>query len=166
MLSLLSAMGAQLEDDFLEEEGDNLLQDLGAEYSRLFLGDDRQVSPHESAHHESSNDDSVGDKQKVKAFIESLGIEFKSEYSDAPDHISVELEFMHHLLEEESSAREKNNDKDASGFVDIQRLFLGRHILLWVPAFCDKIIAGSGTSFYREIARVTKHFLDFEKETL
>ncbi len=169
-LSILSEMGAELEDDFLKKPEKKLVKDLAVEYARLFVGPGKHISPHESVHHERDDGDwgTLWGKGtvEVKRFIESLGLEYKEEYSGIPDHISVELEFMQRLLEEEASAREKKDDKEIQGFLEVEKLFFERHLISWVPGFCDKVMAMSDISFYREVARVTKYYMEFEKETV
>ena len=77
---VLSAMGFQY-DIFSQKDQDKLLEDLAVEYTRLFLGPDKHISPHESVHHERDDGDwgvhwgaSTVD---VKKFIEKDGLEYK-----------------------------------------------------------------------------------------
>ncbi len=169
-LTILSEMGAGFDDDFLKIPEKKLVEDLAVEYARLFLGPGKHISPHESVHHERDDGDWGTlwgkDTVEVKGFIESLGLEYKEEYSGIPDHISVELEFMQRLLEEEAAAREKKDEKGVQGFLEVEKLFFDRHLISWVPDLCDKVMEMADHSFYREIARVTKHFMEFEKVTV
>ncbi len=48
----------------------------------------------------------------------------------------------------------------------MENKFIEDHLLKWVPIFCDKIISEAELSFYREIAKITKLFIEFEKEEL
>ena len=38
-------------------------------------------------------------------------------------------------------------------------MFMEDHIMKWIPQFCDKIIADAELSFYREMAELTKSFI-------
>lgn len=85
--------------------------------------------------------------------------------NDPPDHVGVELDFMRFLTEREAESWEKERPDDALGFIDAERRFLRKHILKWVPEFCDKVIAMAEFDFYRGIARMTKGFVsdDYER---
>jgi len=44
----------------------------------------------------------------------------------------------------------------------MENKFLDDHIMKWIPLFCDKVINAAELSFYREIARLTKSFLEMD----
>jgi TorA maturation chaperone TorD len=98
LLYVLSDMGIELGDDFSNRPEDDLIENLAVEYTRLFLGPAKHISPHESVHHKRDDGDwgslFGADTVAVKNFIEASGLEYKSQYRGLPDHISVELELM------------------------------------------------------------------------
>jgi TorA maturation chaperone TorD len=169
-LSVLSDMGAELEDDFLKGSEDKLIEDLAVEYTKLFLGPGKHISPHESIHHDTGDGDwgQLWGRStvEIKKFIETAGLEYKPEYTGLPDHISVELEFMQQATKRETQALE---EKDSDGLLyclKMEKMFIEDHLLKWVPIFCDKIISEAELSFYREIAKVTKNFMEFEQKEI
>ena len=96
-IEALSNLGVHLKDDFLDMPVEKLIEGLAVEYSRLFLGPGRHISPHESVHLREGEGGGLlwGEATiRAKKFIESCGFEYKPEYSGMPDHIGVELEFM------------------------------------------------------------------------
>jgi TorA maturation chaperone TorD len=157
-------------DALLNKPEEQLIEDLAVEYARLFLGPDKHISPHESVHHERDGGDwgSLWGKStvEVKKFIESAGLEYITEYSGLPDHISVELEFMQQAASREAQAWELNDSEGALYCLKMEKKFLDDHILKWIPLFCDKIIADTKLSFYREIAELTKNFIELEIEEI
>ena len=161
-------MGIELDSDFITRTEDVLMEELAVEFTRLFLGPGPHISPHESLHHELKHgkwgtlwgDSTV----EVKNFIESTGLKVESELNLLPDHISVELEFMHLLANREVEAREEGDHEAAAQCIKMEKEFLERHLRSWVPAFCDKVIAAADSSFYRVTAELTKRFLKFEME--
>ncbi len=170
VLQALSDLGVQFENDFLQKAGDDLLEDLAVEYARLFIGPGKHISPHESVHHQ-RDDGQCGllwgmSTVEVKKFIESTGLEYKSDYQGLPDHISVELEFMRELLLKEGEAWRKEDKQEAIYFLKIEKKFMEEHLSRWIPEFCDKVISEAQLSFYREIARLTKSFLELEIENI
>ena len=158
--------GSQFYDVLLDKPEEQLIEDLAVEYARLFLGPDKHISPHESVHHDRDGGDwgALWGKStvEVKKFIESTGLEYISEYSGMPDHISVELEFMQQVTNREAQAWESNDSEGALYCLKMEKKFLDDHIMKWIPLFCDKIIDAAELSFYSEIAKLTKSFLEID----
>jgi TorA maturation chaperone TorD len=166
----LSALGAQLDDDFFSRPEEELLEDLAVEYTRLFLGPGRHINPHESVHHERPDGDWGSfwgaSTVEVKKFIESAGLEYSPDYKDMPDHISVEFEFMQKVIERERDAWKEGDGGGALYCLKMEKMFIEQHIARWVPLFCEKIISQAELPFYREMAKVTKDFVEFEEKNI
>ncbi len=159
----LSEQGIELEYDFLNMPEEKLIEDLAVEYARLFIGPGPHISPHESVHH-SRDDGDWGqlwgaDTVSVKKFIESGGLEYKSEYTGLPDHISVELEFMQEVTMREAQAWKEKDDDGAVYCLKMEKKFIDEHLAKWAPVFCDRVITESRMNFYKAIARLTKDFI-------
>lgn len=170
MLSTLSDMGASFEKDLLKRPDKELIEDLAVEYTRLFLGPANHISPHESIYHERGDGDWGqmwgADTVAVKKFIETTGLEYKTEYTGLPDHISVELEFMGEVIKREAEAWKDNDREGAAYCLKIQKQFIEKHLGAWVPAFCEKVVEHAELSFYREIAKLTGNFLKNESKEI
>ena len=169
-LGVLTKLGIELNNGFFKKPEKKLLEDLAVEYARLFLGPGKHISPHESVHHEKEGVQSGqlwGElTAEVKRIIESSGLEYKSEFTGMPDHISVELEFMQHVVQREAQAWEADDDKTALLCLKNEKKFVDEHLFRWIPDFCEKVIKGAESPFYREMARLTHSFIEFEKEEL
>jgi TorA maturation chaperone TorD len=170
LLYVLSDMGIELGDDFSNRPEDDLIENLAVEYTRLFLGPAKHISPHESVHHKRDDGDwgslFGADTVAVKNFIEASGLEYKSQYRGLPDHISVELELMQQAAGREAQAREENDIEGVFYCLSIEKRFIEEHLRQWVPVFCNKIISEAEMSFYREIAKLTKHFVEVDTENI
>jgi TorA maturation chaperone TorD len=169
-LGVLSDLGVQLRSDFLQKPEEELLDDLAVEYAGLFLGPGGHISPHESVHHQRGDGHSGllwGESTaEVKKFIESTGLSYDSEYTGLPDHISVELEFMQQLtLREEEAWKEEDKD-GATNCLKIEKKFLEEHLIRWIPIFCEKVIELAELPFYREMAALTKNFIEFDRKDM
>ena len=166
---VLSEMGIQY-DIFSKKDQDQLLEDLAVEYTRLFLGPDKHISPHEAVHHQRDDGDWGvhwgGSTVDVKKFIETTGLEYKQEYSGMPDHISVELDFMKEAAGREAKALEEKDWEGALYCQKMEKKFIYDHLIKWIPAFCDKIITQAEISFYGDLADVTKDFITLESEEI
>ncbi len=169
-LGVLSNLGIELNNGFFQKPEQELLEDLAVEYARLFLGPGKHISPHESVHHQ--RDDAQGGQLwgqstvEVKKFIELSGLHYKSEYTGLPDHISVELEFMQQVTLREEQAWAEQDKDTALSCLKNEKKFIEEHLARWVPIFCEKVINEAELLFYREMAGLTKNFIEFEKEEI
>lgn len=165
-LEILAELGLRFGDDFLDRSDEELTEDLAAEFARLFLGPGPHISPHESVHRAPDDGEQTllwgPSTVKVKNFIESIGLSYDPAYTGLPDHLSVELEFMEVLARREEQAWSEADKDRAWHCLDIQRRFLEEHLICWLPAFCDKVVAAAELSFYSELAALTKTFIEFD----
>jgi len=167
---VLSSLGVKLNNGFFQNSEKELLENLAVEYTRLFVGPGKHISPHESVHHKKEGVQSGqlwGElTAQVKKIIESSGLMYKSEYTGMPDHISVELEFMQHVVRSEAQAWEADDDETARLCLKNEKKFINEHLGGWIPDFCEKVVEAADMPFYREMARLTRSFIEFEKQEL
>ncbi|MCP4627815.1 MAG: molecular chaperone TorD family protein [bacterium] len=167
---VLSSLGVKLNKGFFQDSEKELLENLAIEYTRLFVGPGKHISPHESVHHKKEGVQSGqlwGELTgQVKNIIESSGLEYKSEYTGMPDHISVELEFMQQFVQREAQAWEADDDEAARLCLKNEKNFVDQHLSGWIPSFCEKVSSAAEMPFYREMARLTRSFIEFEKQEL
>lgn len=121
-----------IQDNMKEHlQGMNDLEKVEAEYVRLF--DYRPVcAPYENAYRRDflAHDLVSG----LAVFYKNNGA--KCDEIKAPDHISVELEFMHYLCYQEGVAALEKADI----WRETQQRFFSDHLLLWVPSFSAILI--------------------------
>jgi len=169
-LGVFSDLGLELGQDLFQDSEESILEEMAMEYARLLLGPGRHISPHESVHlpeKEGGTGQLWGKPAvKVKKFIEASGLEYKSEYSGLPDHISVELEFMQHLTSREALAWEEDGRKGSEFYLKIEKTFMEEHLTRWIPIFCEKVMEETEMPFYKGMAALTKKFIEFEQEEM
>ena len=170
-LEVLINIGAEgIGDHLFQKSEAELIEELAVEYTRLFLGPGKHISPHESVHHQ-RDDDQWGklwgkSTAEIKKVIESTGLNYIEDYKGLPDHISVEFEFMQQLILHEKKAwREADTDK-AISCRQIEKKFVEEHLSRWVPSFCKKVIKETDLPFYRSLAELTKSFIEYEMEEM
>ena len=167
---VLSNLGVKLNNGFFQNSEEELLENLAVEYARLFVGPGKHISPHESVHHKKEGVQSGqlwGElTAEVKRIIESSGLEYKSEFTGMPDHISVELEFMQQVILREEQAWQDDDKQTALLCLKNEKKFVDEHLFGWIPDFCEKVIEAAEMPFYREMAKLTCNFIEFEKEEL
>jgi TorA maturation chaperone TorD len=166
LLGIISEGDSYEMDHYFQGDMNELLEELACEYSRLFIGPGKHISPHESVHHQLDG----GDWGKlwgastvaVQNFVKSAGMTYQDEFKGVPDHIAVEFEFMKQLTIQEKEARDSNNNEQLEYFLSMEKKFLQDHISTWVPIFCDKVLEIVEHAFYKEIVHLTKEFIEFE----
>ncbi|MBT3010435.1 MAG: molecular chaperone TorD family protein [Candidatus Thiodiazotropha sp. (ex Lucina aurantia)] len=164
-----SDMELDMGGSFYSEPVSAIADQLALEFSRLFIGPGRHISAHESIFTEVDGDSGGlwgARTVEVKKFIETTGLDYASQFTGLPDHISVELEFMQKLADWEADKWIEMDRISAEYCLSIQRMFLQQHILGWIPKFCDAVIAQADIPFYRELAELTKNFLKLEERSL
>ncbi|MFQ5993764.1 MAG: molecular chaperone [Acidiferrobacterales bacterium] len=166
-LRALNDVGVRFDESFLGSPEEPLLAKLSCEYTRLFLGPGKHISPHESVHTLADGEGLWGKSTiQVQAFLESAGVEFRSGYHGLPDHISTELEFMQKITEAEAQAWKREACAEAMQWLAVEKEFVDQHLAQWVPGFCEKVIGDAESSFYREIAQLTRDFVALEKQEI
>lgn len=121
-------------------------------YGSVYLEDKRQLM----------GDSTIDAQQHYR----SLGLDLSPEFKEAPDHIAAELEFMHVLIVQGIAAIDAADHRLLSENISHQRIFLERHLGVWVPAFTDKIIEHARTDYYRHLATVLRIYVAEDMEAL
>lgn len=98
--------------------------------------------------------DVAGILEDLVRFYEFFDYPLHQQYSWAPDHISVVLEFCHLLCYRESRAA-----GDRLSFQLAQYDFVSRHLVDWPPVLADRIEKVQPGSLYAEIVRSLTLFL-------
>jgi len=169
MLGAFSDMDVELGASFYNDPQSELLEVLVLEFTRLFIGPGHHISAHESIFSEA--DSGVGGlwgakTVEVKKFIETTGLGYEAEFTGLPDHVSVELEFMQKLTEWEANKWIQDDRKNAEYCLTVQRMFLEKHLLCWLPQFCDAVMAQAEIPFYRAMAELAKNYMEFERQNI
>jgi TorA maturation chaperone TorD len=148
------------------------LTSLAKEHLRLFVGPGHTpCPPYEAVHRRDRPNFEKGlvmgpsTADVRRAYLEA-GLNFKNTYTDLPDHIATEMEFMHFLCSEESRLAELGNNGEAARMRAIQREFHKNHIEPWVKDFADCILRSTTSPFYKTTANVLKDFTQSEADYL
>ena len=166
---VFSDLEVDLGEVFITTPETQLLEILALEFTRLFIGPNNHISAHESIFAEM--DHGIGSlwgarTVAVKNFIETTGLDYDSEFTGVPDHVSVELEFMQRMTAWEADKWQQHDRENAEYCLKVQRMFLDQHLLVWLPQFCDAVIKQADIRFYAGVAELTKNFLEFEQDSI
>lgn len=130
---------------------------LQSEYSGLFeVGSEGPPAPIREDLHTGQKG---GTREDVVRFYDFFGYVLEERFAWQPDHLSVQLEFMHFLC-----FREVEQGAGALSFQLAQLDFTERHLARWVPAFSARVEAIEPRSLYARILKSLGAFVsaDFE----
>ena len=93
-------------------------------------------------------------------------VDYEAARTVSSDHIGVELEFMHHLVDAEMKAAD---EKDESAVAELQRVqheFLNKHLLQWAPMYLINMKYEARTPLYYDGAEMALEFILSDNEYL
>jgi len=154
--------GADLHFEEQNDVSDKFLNGLVLEYTRLFVGPGKHISPYESVYKDNENALWSETTAEVKNFIESSGLEYSSSWTGLPDHIGVELEFMQRITCHEKEAWLRGDKETTILCLELEKKFIDEHLSQWVPVFCDKVRKETQVAFYGEMAEFTCQFINLD----
>jgi len=93
-------------------------------------------------------------------------VDFEKARAVSSDHIGVELEFMHYLVEAEISALNAGDEDAAKHFQFAQKSFLNKHLLKWAPMYLINVKYESRTPIYYDAAEMCLEFILADNEYL
>ena len=141
-------------------EPDNV-EKLMVEHARLFMGPyTLPAPPYGSVYLDSGNRVMGNSTMDVISRYREAGLVLAEDFKDAPDHIAVELEFMHFLICTTIEAITKNDIGAVFASVQKQQSFLEDHLCVWFAEFSDNIAQHAQSPFYKNLAMTTQTFLE------
>lgn len=144
--------------DALAEWGTESMPDVQGEYTRLF--DNCSGRPALSLYEKdfSRIDQKILWEELIR-YYEHFGLRYDlGDCREWPDHIGIELEFLHYLTFLEAAVP----DAMTEDYVAAEDDFLERHLAKWVPQFSEKL--GDGDAPYNLFGQVLAQFIAGERE--
>jgi TorA maturation chaperone TorD len=132
--------------------------DLRVDHSRLFVGPYKALAPpHGSAYLEDHGQVMGDSTMDALRWYREEGVDIA--LKELPDHIIVELEFLHLLSCRHADAISRSDAEAASVYLEKEASFADRHLGRWVTAFAERVRAHAETDFYKTLASVTESFV-------
>jgi TorA maturation chaperone TorD len=162
------------DDPILQEHNpqDLAAAQLSKEHLRLFVGPGRvPCPPYESVYRQDRPTLEKGlvmgpSTADVRNSYAEANLTLPKSFTDLPDHIAVEMEFMHFLCTEEARLTEQGNSQELAKIRKMQTEFLNEHLKPWVNDFAGCVTRSSNSYFYKAAASLLKTFIENESETL
>jgi DMSO reductase family type II enzyme chaperone len=149
-------------------DAESLYGSLKGEYTRLFIGPGHlPAPPYESVHRQDVPELERGlvmGRSTVDARRQyaEAGLQLSPDFTDLPDHIAVELEFMYFLCTKEAEAWQVQDGEAALQRRAAEHAFLSQHLSKWVPVFCQAVTQATQEEFYRGLACLTQVWVEGE----
>ncbi|MCL4831962.1 MAG: molecular chaperone TorD family protein [Caldilineaceae bacterium] len=102
----------------------------------------------------------------LTGFYRAFGFDLGADVRERPDHIAVELEFMHILTLKETYALMGGKTEEAVICQEAQASFLADHLAHWLPLFAQSLLRNGGVDPYLTLARMTQVFVEAEVAAL
>ena len=139
------------------------LEELRVEYTRLFVGSPpfkAVCMPYESYWRQSTiMGPPVGELAQV---FEEIGLRISDEYTDLPDHISVEFELMSQIYRSLVDETPDGSEEKILSLRSIKGNFVENH-LDWIDDFCVKVEGESRIPLYQYLASITRRLVEIER---
>ena len=148
---------------FKEQPEEEVLRRVSIDRTRLLRGADPRHSPpppYESVYREGR----LWGKSTVEVSqtYGRLGIKLPEAWTEPPDYIGIELDFMRLICLRGRKAWQAGSADKALEYLEAGRDFLKKHIVLWVPGFCEEMYNRAELNFYKGIARLTRGFVEYD----
>jgi TorA maturation chaperone TorD len=131
---------------------------LSIDHAALFVGPFELIAaPYGSVHIEQKRTVMGESTISVAQHYQEAGLSV--DIKEPPDHIAIELEFLHYLCSKEAAALSDNNSEDAQKMREMQVRFYFTALKPWGGTFCQAIRKGTDNEFYINVADCLGHFL-------
>ena len=90
------------------------------------------------------------------------GLGPNGEFSELPDHVGVELEFMAFLCRKAVEAMQAGDAATAQDYRHQQYCFFMEHLGTWVRLLAERLASQAQTSLYRFLGNFLNLFLELE----
>ena len=143
---------------YLEKKG---ADEVEYEFVQLFLGPHQpDILPYESYY--LSGRVFQAPLAAVRGFMKEVGLEKKEGQLPEPeDTLGFELEIMNWMISKQTSTEDSETEEK---WLDLQALFLKKHLLVWAPTCAQEIESAPHAEFFRGAGKLLRGFLELEKQ--
>ena len=140
------------------------LTELSIDYTRCFIGVGAEAFsaayPYESVYTSEKRLLMQEARDEVLSLYRACGIAKAEDWTDAEDHIALELEFEKVLCERTVKALRSGDEDAAFSLLEAQQSFLEEHLCAWVPMMMADLKRFAHTKLYSGLAYLTEGYLD------
>ncbi len=138
-------------------------EELAVEYATLFVGPfGLKAPPYGSIYLDNDRTVMGPSTMETIRLYEEEGLARDKDFSELPDHIAVELEFMYYLSYRQVEALQKGDMALVEEYRHKQEDFRIRYLGQWAPQFCRNIKDGTENAFYLALADCLNEFVELK----
>ena len=93
-------------------------------------------------------------------------VDYEVSRTVSADHIGIEFEFMHHLVDAELNALKEGDTDAVKELQNVQKEFLNKHLLQWAPMYLINMKYEARTPLYYDVADAALEFILTDNEFL
>lgn len=156
--------GGKILCHFFEHLSNEQITKENEEYQRLFVGPGPFAAPPWESYYRSREQLLFEEwMYQIRELYHQFGLQNLKENNEPDDHLLLELEFMIFLadLNLQETKPERILELIAS-----QIHFLEKHLTIWIPFFCERIIGNTKSHLYLGAAMLLEDFLSQDLTTL
>ncbi|MBW2070914.1 MAG: molecular chaperone TorD family protein [Deltaproteobacteria bacterium] len=155
--------------------GQALAEDIVVDYEALFrIPGDAYIHPFESVYRDENFRGGHARRTRVLGLwalqvanmYEAEGLAPAEGFTELPDHLGVELQFMAVLCRKAARALEKGGRQAVESLRRKQLVFLEDHLLCWSPQCLQLMTERATTTFYRSLARLLSSYMEKDRSWL
>ena len=148
------------------EDEKGVITDLARCYASLFLGvGSKTVSPCESIYRSDARRLFQSSHFEVQRAYQEIGMIKNEQYREPDDHIAVELSYMARLCGLTQEALGESPERSAH-YLRLQRDFMEKHLLPWVPDFSRHLLEATDSPFYRAMAYLLNGYIKADNQLI
>ncbi|MEW8000779.1 MAG: molecular chaperone TorD family protein [Candidatus Thiodiazotropha endolucinida] len=133
-------------------------EDLRIDYTRLFLGPiNIRSKPYGSVYLDGGNVVMGNSTMALIALYREGGFHVADVFTEMPDHVAVELEFLYLLNARLGDGHTQTNERGR--LAALEHSLLDEHLGQWIIPFTEAMKKGSRTEFYGKLADLTRRFV-------
>ncbi|MEH7075378.1 TorD/DmsD family molecular chaperone [Neobacillus drentensis] len=156
--------GGRILRNFFDHLTDEQIQREYEEFHRLFVGPGPLVAPPWESYYRSREHLLFEEwTYQIREQYHHFGLQFKNENNEPDDHLLFELEFMVRLVD---LCLQETRTEEIVALISSQIHFLEKHLTIWVPYFCKRIIEHTSSQLYLGAAMLLEDLLSFDLTTL
>jgi len=152
--------------EYLRHRHGGTRQELAVDYARVFLGagnyDRITAPPYESVFTSEERILMQDARYGALCYYRRAGLDLPADNTTPEDHLGFELQFAAALCDRAKEAIAAGDGRALQEAVALGYSFFAFHQRNWLPQLCDAVDEWAQTDFYRQLAAVTRGYVDTE----
>lgn len=142
-------------DDIKDDNVDEMLEELAADYADIYLNYSLSASPLESVWLDEESLVMQAPMFEVREYYDRFSLKVDDWRVRSDDHFICQLQFIAHLI----SLKKYEHLQELSNFMD-------EHLFRWFDDFCAKVAKRCDTKFYAGLTTLTFSYIDELRDVL